>query len=99
MHLRGCWSCPMHRKRLAAWLLAALAVLAVATPWALWRLGYLDAPPLFVRNFDGLIQDIPEAANGPWESGPVDKIPTLVGQTLEQVNELFGGPSQEYEFS
>ncbi len=77
----------------------AIATLAVSTLWLLWRTGILRAPSVFVRHFDGLIDQVPDVAAMPWQDGPVDRLTALAGQSLEKIQEQFGRPNQEYEFS
>lgn len=88
----------MSRTKLAICLLAVVLLVAM-TAWFL-RLGRsLFEPSVFVKHFDGLIQEVPVVADRPWGDEPVDKLPALVGQTLANVQEQFGMPNQEYEFS
>jgi hypothetical protein len=88
----------MSRRKVAISLLFAICFVT-ATAWLLWRGGILGVPSLFVKHFDGMLQEVPGVANGPWGDRPVDKIPVLVGQKLEMVQEQLGIPNQEFEFS
>jgi hypothetical protein len=79
--------------------MTVIALLGTTTLFAFWRLGYFSAPPIFVKNVDGLNQNIPAVVNGPWDHGHANKIHALVGQPLEKVRHTFGCPNQENEFS
>jgi hypothetical protein len=87
----------MSRQNKVICLSGILALCAVAT-WTFWYCGILGLPEQHVKHFDSPRHKIPEVANGPWGEMPVDKIPVLVGATIEKVREQFGAPNHENEF-